>query len=152
MAHRHHGQAEHEEQTLSGVGEDYDWDPSRFCRKPRLANKPRDVYIVADTSSAMAQGEGKIQLARMALRALYNALSPEERIEISTSGEHGERIQRRMEKGELQEIELERILDGLGAKGESHIFDNMLQRLADLDDMTNREVTVVALAGRFQMQ
>jgi hypothetical protein len=146
MAHRNDSQAAYGDQSFVYEEDEY-VDASRLCRKPRHATKPRDVYIVADTSSAM-EGEGKIQLARMGLRALYKALSPEERIEISTSSDRAERILRRMEKGELEEIALERILDGLGAKGENRVMENMLERVAEVDDRTDREVTVVVLAGR----
>lgn len=147
MTQQGEGPCDYEEQSFYEQETEWEFDAHELCRKPKEASKPRDFHLVLDVSAALGAAEGGVALAKIAIRALVKCLSPEERIELSSSGDHLERILRRMPVEEVDEVDFENQLDKLVSEGASHIVDNVLQRVAELDDLGDRDVAVVVLAG-----
>lgn len=147
MTQDDHHPRDHEEQSLDQSELDFEFDGNELCRKPKEACKPRDVHLLMDVSAETATRNGSLSLMKIVVRALLKALSSGERIELTKSSQHGDRLLRRIPVEDVDEVDFEKKLDSLSGEGTSHVFDNVLQRLAELDDLGDREVTVVVMTG-----
>jgi hypothetical protein len=139
------------------------FEADRLCRKPLYtASRPRDVYALVGLPAATTQGgeaattrAGKV---KMTLRLLLGSLGPDERLELAVASpalisESSilPRTRRSLIKAVAFDLALEDMMSGTAPYADpwpGMLFEDALATIGRLDDLTERDNTLVLLTGK----